>query len=53
MQNIIGVAMIVLLLIGSIVFYSCSGDSDESGVKTVMQMQKNEVDDINDELENR
>ncbi len=53
MQNIIGIAMIVLLLIVGIIIYSCSGDSDESGEKTVMQMQQSEVDNVNDELENR
>ena len=43
----------LLLVVGGIIFYSCSGDSDESGEKTVMQMKKNEIDDMNDELENR
>ena len=53
MQNIIGIAMIVGLLTGGIILYGCSGDSDESGEKTVMQMQEDEVDDMNDELANR
>ena len=53
MQNIIGIVILVLLLLVSGIISSCSAASDESGEKTVMQMQKNEVDDMNDELENR
>ena len=43
----------LLLVVGGIIFYSCSGDSDESGEKTVMQMKQSEVDDVNDESDNR